>query len=401
MKAHILIVADGRSPTARHWIENIQALDYRVSLISSFPCERPPGLAHFHVLPIAFSRYSSGDKPAKTNEVKSRIKSWVRRFAPIFQTLRYHLGPMTIRQVASDYQDLVETIQPDLVHALRIPFEGMLASFTPEPIPLIVAIWGNDLTLHARGSLLMRRWTRRCLTRADGLCADAHRDLRLAKDWDLKPQAPTLVLPGSGGLDLAAVQNAGRFNYEGYGIPDSAEWIVNPRGLRPGSVHQKEFFAAIPKVFTEHPEAIFVCPGLQGKPNVEAWVRSLGIGEHVFLLPLLPQKDLWSLMKRATLFVSPSSHDGTPNSLLEAMACGCFPVVGDIESLREWINHGENGLLVNPRDPKALANAILYALDHPHIRHIAAEINLALVENWAAQQATRPRIDAFYAKFLK
>jgi hypothetical protein len=47
--------------------------------------------------------------------------------------------------------------------------------------------------------------------------------------------------------------------------------------------------------------------------------------------------------------VSPAIHDGTPNSLLEGMACGCFPVAGDLESIREWITHGQNGLLVRIR----------------------------------------------------
>jgi hypothetical protein len=36
------------------------------------------------------------------------------------------------------------------VHALRIPFEGMLGSYTPAGIPFVAATWGNDLTLHAR-----------------------------------------------------------------------------------------------------------------------------------------------------------------------------------------------------------------------------------------------------------
>jgi glycosyltransferase involved in cell wall biosynthesis len=70
------------------------------------------------------------------------------------------------------------------------------------------------------------------------------------------------------------------------------------------------------------------------------------------------------LFRRAAVAVSPSTHDGTPNTLLEAMACGCFPVAGDLESLREWINPDVNGLLVDPGDPHALADAILTALEH-------------------------------------
>jgi hypothetical protein len=46
---------------------------------------------------------------------------------------------------------LAAEIKPDIVHALRIPFEGMLATAAQLPIPLAVTIWGNDLTLHAAG----------------------------------------------------------------------------------------------------------------------------------------------------------------------------------------------------------------------------------------------------------
>jgi len=400
MKAHVLIVADGRSPTTHDWIENIQAMNYQVSLISTFACDRIDGLAKFHILPTAFSRFSRSTPSQGKTRSRSWIGSWVSRFSPGFQTLRYVLGPLTLPRTSAEYQRLVADIQPDLVHALRVPFEGMLSSFTPAGIPLLAAIWGNDLTLHARATLPMRRWTRRCLSRADGLSADTHRDLRLAQDWGLSPDSPTLFVPGSGGVDLEGIQLAGAFDPARYGIPTTVPWIVNPRGIRPGSVHQKVFFTTIPKITQKYSEAVFICPGLQGMRAVEGWVRTLGISKSVFLLPQLPQAELWALMKLSPLFVSPSSHDGTPNSFLEALACGCFPVVGDIDSLREWIQPGENGLLVDPRDPDALAEAILWGLDHPGIRQTAAEINLALVEDKAARAATRPRIDAFYKQFL-
>ena len=50
--------------------------------------------------------------------------------------------------------------------------------------------------------------------------------------------------------------------------------------------------------------------------------------------------------------VSPSTHDGTPNTLLEGMACGSFPIVGDLESLREWIEPGLTGSWWIPTTPR-------------------------------------------------
>jgi len=399
MKAHILFVADGRSPTARSWISHVQSLNYATSLISTYPCQPVENLENFEVLPIAFSRFSQGTVQGQTFRQKSTLKNLRDRLTPILQFFRYRLGPLTIFLQVNKFQDLVESIQPDLVHALRIPYEGMLASFTPETLPLLVSTWGNDLTLHANKGWLMAQLTRRCLKRANGLISDTQRDAGLAMDWGLRPNQPKLVTVGSGGLDLEVIQSAQGFSPPEYGIPENAAWVVNPRGLRPGSVHQDVFFEAIPHVHQKYPSTCFLCPNLQGVKQAQDWLQKFSLDQRTFLLPKLPQGQLWSLFKQSKIFVSPSSHDGTPNTLLEAMACGCFPIVGDIESMREWIEDGENGFLVDPRNPRALADEICKTLDQPQIVAEVAKKNLIIIEERATLRKTLPRIDQFYTHF--
>ena len=404
MTNHILIVADGRSPTTHSWIENIQSLGYQVSLVSTFPCQPPDGLLTFDILPIAMSQFSThsstGSTPLTANSQTSK-QGFIRKFSIHFQRLRYYIGPLTLPWFAPSYNKIIKQLQPDLVHALRIPFEGMLGSYTPKEIPFITSTWGNDLTLHTTGSALMRVFTRRCLRRADGLTSDTFRDIRLAKEWGLSVEAPTLMVPGSGGLDLKAIKAAGPFNAAHYNIPTGVEWVINPRGMRPGSVHQDVFFASITEVLKEHPKAHFICPGLEGVQQAQDFVIKYGIEKNTHLLPKLPQSDLWSLMKSAQVFVSPSSHDGTPNALLEAMACGCFPVAGDIESLREWIEPEVNGLLVNPHSSQALAQAICLSLNDKTLRNNAAAKNQQIANQRASKINTLPKINAFYHLFLK
>lgn len=400
MTSHILIIADGRSPTAKSWIENIRSLGYAVSLISTYHCEPPSGLRHFSVIPVAFSRFGSGKESGKHAQSENPLRKLKQRLSPALQKLRYIAGPLTLFRFAGSYRQLVEDLQPDLVHALRLPFEGLLAAFTPNHVPCLMSTWGNDLTLHAKGSRLMLEFTQRCLRRADGLFADTRRDLRLAASYGFDPASPTLVVPGSGGLDLAAIQTASPSNVDHLQIPRDGSWVINPRGWRPGSVHQDVFFAAIPQVLAQIPNCRFICPSLKGNPEAEAWVDRYNIQDNTTLLPRLPQSQLWSLYKLASVFVSPSSHDGTPNTLLEAMACGCFPVVGNIESLREWITDGVNGLLVDPHSPDSVANGILTALKQKALRQSAADRNLEIVRSQAAQSATLPKIKAFYAQFL-
>ena len=78
------------------------------------------------------------------------------------------------------------------------------------------------------------------------------------------------------------------------------------------------------------------------------------------------------------------------------MAFGCFPVVGDIESLREWITPGVNGLLVDPEKPQALAEAVLLALENSQLRASAAQINMGLVAARAEADMVRERVRTFY-----
>jgi hypothetical protein len=308
--------------------------------------------------------------------------------------LRYFLGPLSLPMQQRKFLARVRVIQPDLVHALRIPFEGMLASVTPAGIPLAVSIWGNDLTLHAGRSAWLAALTRRTLRRADGLLADAGRDIRLAEQWGFPANKPSLVVPGAGGIRLEAMKVLPKTDR--IATLPAGLLVVNPRGQRPGSLLQEVFFQSIPHVLARFPQVHFICPALQDDAQARQWVDSLGIADAVRLWPQVPQQELWALYRQAAVYVSPSIHDGTPNSMLEALACGCFPVVGDIESMREWIRDGGNGLLVDARSPQALSEAIIRALISPDLREAARMENARLVAERAEYGRCMAKAEAFY-----
>ena len=394
---NILFVADGRSPTTVSWLRYWIETGHKVHLISTFPCEIPAGLVSFHLLPVAFGRMA-GEQVRNTVESPSRpsrsgaLRGFLRR-------LRYFLGPISQPFYQGRFRSLVVRIDPDLVHALRIPFEGMLSTATPPRIPLVLSTWGNDITLHAHGSFLMAYLTKRALNRADGLITDTHRDINLAAQWGFKLGRPTLTVPGSGGIRLDEIGMGSVSEVLPEELPD-APIIVNPRGQRPGSLRQDVFFQAIPEVLSKIPQAVFVCPSLRGDNESERLVDELGIRANTKLWPRLSQAQLWSLFQKSQIFVSPSVHDGTPNSLLETMACGCFPVVGDIESMREWVQPGINGLLVNSTEAHSIADAILQAIRQPALRTTAAKYNAVLIEERAAYLQNMERVERFYKKVL-
>jgi glycosyltransferase involved in cell wall biosynthesis len=166
-------------------------------------------------------------------------------------------------------------------------------------------------------------------------------------------------------------------------------------------VRNDTFFAAIPLVLQHLPKTIFACCAMQGQPEALDWVERLNIRDNVVLLPYLPREQVWALFRAAKVTVSISQHDGTPNSLLEAMACGCFPIAGDIESLREWIRPGQNGLLVDPSNPQELAQAIVRALSDQNLRSSAARINDQIVQTQAEIKMIQAKQAEFYRYFAE
>jgi glycosyltransferase involved in cell wall biosynthesis len=401
---HILLIADGRSPITRRWIAGVLALQHQVTLVSTYPCPETGEVEATHVLPVAFSGMggSQAGGAGGPQERLSLRRRLVGRGRGLFQSARYYLGPLTLPTYARQLEKIINSVKPDLVHALRIPFEGMLAASARSSVPLAITIWGNDLTLHGSKNAWMRRLTVDALRRAAGLVADTHRDIRMGRLWGFPADRAALVVPGGGGIDLTEMhrQRTEITDTLAGSIPGGVPLVVNPRGLRPGYVRNEIFFEAIPLILQRKPDVFFACPSMAGQAEALGWVQRYQIGGSVRLLPYLPQPQLWDLFKRSDITVSVSIHDGTPNTLLEAIACGCFPVVGDLESLREWITPGVNGFLVEPTKPQALAEAVLLGLDNPELRLRAKEINLDLIRERAEVGLVRSQIEVFFRRLV-
>ncbi len=77
------------------------------------------------------------------------------------------------------------------------------------------------------------------------------------------------------------------------------------------------------------------------------------------------QKDVYPYLTQASVFVLPSYHEGTPKTVLEAMASGRAVITTDAPGCRETVRHGINGLLVPVKDVEALANAMEELICHP------------------------------------
>ena len=384
----LLFVADGRSPIAQNWIRYFAhgaergGKAYEVCLASTFACSLDFPLNGLEVVPVAFSSLKKaaqrpGTAPARTVGLRTAIRQW--------------FGPLTIRRAASQLRKFIERVKPDLVHAMRIPYEGMMAADAYNGIPLVVSTWGNDFTLHAPSTRLMSHYTRWTMQVADAVHADCHRDVRLAREWGFGLEKPALVTPGNGGIRTDIFYPPER--------PVEEPVIINPRGFRP-YVRNDIFFKAIPLVLEIQPQAKFIFALMAGEAQAEQWIRELGIGHAVELLPPIAHAKMAEVFRRAQIVASPGIHDGTPNTLLEGIACGCFPIAGDLESIREWITPNENGLLFDSTDPKSTANAILTAIQNKNLRRNAAGLNQNIIADRAEYRHNMERAEEFYQQVI-
>lgn len=126
---------------------------------------------------------------------------------------------------------------------------------------------------------------------------------------------------------------------------------------------------AIPIVCEKFPNSKFIIVGggLLEKKLVQR-AGELGVLKNIIFTG--PRRDMERIYSTIDMLVNPILHGkGTGNNNAEAMAFG-KPVIGsNIGGMREIVDHEKTGLLVPPRDPVSLANAIIFLISNPEYAH--------------------------------
>lgn len=106
---------------------------------------------------------------------------------------------------------------------------------------------------------------------------------------------------------------------------------------------------------------------------LERLSEALGVSDAVEFLGWLPNEKAAQEMAKSTFFVMPSKHEGYGIVYLEAMAAGCVTVGTAGEGITDLITDGENGILVPPDDPQAIADRIAQCLHRPDVAQQIAQ----------------------------
>ena len=135
------------------------------------------------------------------------------------------------------------------------------------------------------------------------------------------------------------------------------------------------------------------------KQKIEVLTKELGIESRVRFFGSV--KNPAELYRLFDIFVLSTHYEGHPLVLLEAMSYGLPVVATRISSVPEMIIDGKNGLLVNPRDPKDLANALQRLIESKDLRIKIGEAGRKYVEQQLNTDDWANKLISLYEKCIK
>jgi glycosyltransferase involved in cell wall biosynthesis len=282
------------------------------------------------------------------------------------------------RNVAIEFEKVLLQIRPDLVHSfvLYIACSPILKVMQRhKSLKWAYSSWGSDLFYFQNNKKHLED-IKTVLQRVDFLFTDCKRDISIAKQHGFNGNVLG-VFPGGGG-----------FNYnenDGFIKPVSNRSAILIKGYQGRSGKAIEVIKAMEILAKELKGFSVVVFGADRE--VEDYILKKGLNK-VFKIKILtknnflPHKEILELMGKALIYIGNSNSDGMPNTLLEAIAMGAFPIQSNPGGASaEVINHGKNGFLIEDcNDSEEIKNHILNAINNSQLLNDAFSINQSKIK---------------------
>lgn len=295
------------------------------------------------------------------------------------------LSSFFFRDRAKDLAKIILKWEPDIVLSIKMQNDGYTVSKVKEMLgdrfkpKWIHFSWGTDLEYYAKHPDRASEHVPRIkilLSHLDYHIADCKRDTLASFELGFKGEALGECL-APGGFDLSYLQrikeeNKGRRNVilvkgrhlkgEGHGVAGRALSILTALHEMADEIRDykiKIFYAS------EHTKIV-------------AQYLSEIDGMDYEIVPRVSYREILDLYAQSRIAISASESEGTPSFLLEAMALGALPIHSDMDSVREWAEHGGGALYFPLDDKNALIDCIRRGLSDDALFEKAQKINWAV-----------------------
>jgi glycosyltransferase involved in cell wall biosynthesis len=293
-----------------------------------------------------------------------------RGIQPIYVAeLGRELSPLRDLVTLAKLWRLMRKIRPDVVHThtAKAGFVGRIAAWLAR-VPVRVhtfhghVLHGYFSPAKTRLFLWLERFTARLSDRLITI-SPALKD-ELANTYHIAPENKFIVVPL--GLELAPYAETPRHQggfRAAFHIPPGAPLVGTVGRIVPIKNHAL-FLQMADRVRKTAPNAHFVVIGDgEHRAEVETQVDTLGLRDAMTFTGWL--QDLKPAYSDMDVLVISSDNEGTPVSIIEALAAGVQVVSTAVGGVPDLLRGGEYGRLVPPGDPDALAAAVVTALDGP------------------------------------
>jgi L-malate glycosyltransferase len=308
-----------------------------------------------------------------------------------------HRSPFDLR-VIGRIARLVREEKIDLLH-LHLPYSGVVGRIAARLMGVPCVVY-TEHNLQNRYHLLTRLANQATLRLCDLTIAvsDEVRDslLRSPLSWG----ASVVAIPN--GVDVEALQKAARIPpgvREEFGIPADRPIVGAVTVFRPQKRLDVWLQAARAIAHAQPRSTFFLVGDGLNLHELQGLAGRLGLGDRVIFTGL--RRDAARLMAAFDVFMMSSIYEGLPVAALEAMALGRPIVATRVGGLPGLVQDGRHGFLVDAGDPAALAEKVVFLLEHPPLRRAMGEASAARIrESFSIQHMVR-RTEQAYIELLR
>lgn len=266
-------------------------------------------------------------------------------------------------------------IKPDVVHSFAmqlscIPILNVMKKYPN--IKWMYSSWGSDMFYSDYLKIEKAKMTE-ALQRIDCLITDCQRDCKIAIEKGFTNKFLG-VFPGNGGVDFDQF------------VTDQQRTIILIKGYNLKVARGMQIVKALDEEIIplmQNYQIIIYGADDRLVNYVNSEERFTHLNLKVFTnKQFITNNELLGYMSKAYLHIGNSASDGLPNSLIEAMGMGAFPIQSNPGNVTtELIEHQKNGLLINdPEDISEIKSHLKFVFDHPKIVEEAQQYNQVFIK---------------------